>query len=221
MSLSLFDDAENRRTWQEPLCDGALVLRGFALEDDVAILAALQHILSASPFRHMVTPGGFRMSVAMSNCGTYGWVTDRSGYRYDQIDPESGQAWPTMPSFFAKLAQDAAMQAGFNHFEPDACLINRYEVGARMSLHQDKNERDFTQPIVSVSLGNPAMFLFGGMRREDKTMRVPLTHGDVVVWGGAARLRYHGVLPLKPGNDTPRHSLLSEHRINLTFRKVM
>lgn len=216
MTLSLFDEEENRRTWQEPLCEGALVLRGFAIEYEVDILAALQNILTESPLRHMVTPGGFRMSVAMSNCGTYGWVTDRSGYRYDQIDPVRGQAWPAMPDFFVRLAQEAAAQAGFKDFSPDACLINRYEVGARMSLHQDKNERDFTQPIVSVSLGIPAMFLFGGMQREDKAVRVPLAHGDVVVWGGPARLRYHGVLALK----TSTHPLVGEHRINLTFRKV-
>ncbi|RBA24338.1 DNA oxidative demethylase AlkB [Herminiimonas fonticola] len=216
MTLSLFDDEESRRTWQEPLCEGAVVLRGFALDDETRILAALKKILAQSPLRHMVTPGGFRMSVAMSNCGTYGWVTDRSAYRYDRIDPENGNAWPAMPGFFAELAQKAAAQAGFKDFMPDACLINRYEVGARMSLHQDKNERDFTQPIVSVSLGIPAVFLFGGMQRADKAMRVPLAHGDVVVWGGPARLRYHGVSALKPAS----HSLLGECRINLTFRKV-
>lgn len=216
MTLSLFDEEENMRTWQEPLCEGALVLRGFALEHDAAILAALQNILTKSPLRHMITPGGFRMSVAMSNCGIYGWVTDRSGYRYDKIDPERGQAWPAMPELFMKLAQEAAAQAGYQEFLPDACLINRYEAGARMSLHQDKNERDFSQPIVSVSLGIPAMFLFGGMQRADKAMRVPLVHGDVVVWGGSARLRYHGVLALK----TATHPLVGEHRINLTFRKV-
>ena len=221
MTLSLFDDAENKRTWQEPLCEGALVLRGFALDDATKILASLESILTESPLRHMVTPGGFRMSVAMSNCGTYGWVTDRRGYRYDHIDPENGLDWPAMPPFFIKLAQEAAALAGFNHFEPDACLINRYEVGARMSLHQDKNERDFTQPIVSVSLGIPATFLFGGMQREDKAMRIPLVHGDVVVWGGDARLRYHGVLALKSPLEMPSHPLLAEHRINLTFRKVM
>ncbi len=220
MTLSLFDDEENRRTWQEPLCEGGLVLRGFALEHDADIVAALQNLLKHSPLRHMETPGGFRMSVAMSNCGTYGWVTDRHGYRYDQADPERGQAWPAMPDLFVRLAQDAAAQAGFQEFSPDACLINRYEVGARMSLHQDKNERDFAQPIVSVSLGIPAMFLFGGMQREDKVMRVPLAHGDVVVWGGTARLRYHGVLPLKPPKETPHHPLLKEQRFNLTFRKV-
>lgn len=216
MSLSLFDAEESARTWQEELCDGASVLRGFALAEDVNILAALDRIISAAAPRHMVTPGGHSMSVAMTNCGNYGWVTDRTGYRYDKTDPVNGQPWPAMPELFAMLARNAAAQAGYNNFEPDACLINRYDIGARMSLHQDKNERDFTQPIVSVSLGIPAVFLFGGMQRADKAMRVPLVHGDVVVWGGAARLRYHGVLPLKAGS----HPLVGEHRINLTLRAV-
>lgn len=216
MSLSLFDTEESARTWQEELCAGASVLRGFALAEDVNILAALDRIISLAPLRHMVTPGGHSMSVAMTNCGTYGWVTDRTGYRYDKTDPVSGQPWPAMPELFARFAKDAAAQAGYNNFEPDACLINRYDTGARMSLHQDKNERDFTQPIVSISLGIPAMFLFGGMQRIDKAMRVPLVHGDVVVWGAAARLRYHGVLPLKAAS----HPLVGEHRINLTLRTV-
>jgi alkylated DNA repair protein (DNA oxidative demethylase) len=216
MSLNLFDATEEQRCWREELTTGAVVLRRFALADEINILAALSGIIDSAPLRHMVTRGGFRMSVAMSNCGTYGWVTDHRGYRYDSVDPDSGRPWPAMPDLFAKLARQAAAQAGFDRFEPDACLINRYETGARMALHQDKDERDFTQPIVSVSLGIPAMFLFGGMRREDKAMRVPLAHGDVVVWGGAARLRYHGVLPLKPAS----HALLGAHRINLTFRKV-
>ncbi len=216
MNLSLFDAEESARTWQEELCAGASVLRGFALADEVNILAALDRIISLAPLRHMVTPGGHSMSVAMTNCGSYGWVTDRTGYRYDKMDPDSGQPWPAMPELFALLARNAAAQAGYNNFEPDACLINRYDTGARMSLHQDKNERDFTQPIVSVSLGIPAMFLFGGMQRADKAMRVPLVHGDVVVWGGAARLHYHGVLPLKAAS----HPLVGEHRINLTLRTV-
>ncbi len=216
MSLSLFDAEESARTWQEELCGGASVLRGFALAEDVNILAALDSIISLASLRHMVTPGGHSMSVAMTNCGTYGWVTDRTGYRYDKADPDSGKPWPVMPELFAMLARNAAAQAGYNNFEPDACLINRYDTGARMSLHQDKNERDFTQPIVSISLGIPAVFLFGGMQRADKAMRVPLAHGDVVVWGGAARLRYHGVLPLKAAS----HPLVGEHRINLTLRAV-
>jgi DNA oxidative demethylase len=164
----------------------------------------------------MVTPSGHRMSVAMTNCGTAGWVTDRTGYRYDSHDPETGRRWPSMPDVFADLAAQAAARAGFDGFAPDACLINRYETGARLSLHQDKDERDFSAPIVSVSLGLPAVFLFGGLRRADSPRRVPLAHGDVVVWGGPARLLYHGVLPLEAGH----HPLTGGHRINLTFRRA-
>jgi alkylated DNA repair protein (DNA oxidative demethylase) len=164
----------------------------------------------------MVTPGGFRMSVAMTNCGSYGWVTDRNGYRYDAVDPESGKEWPRMPESLLQLAVDAAARAGFKGFVPDACLINRYEPGARMSLHQDRNERDFDQPIVSVSLGLPAVFLFGGSKRADKPRRVELRHGDVMVWGGPSRLRYHGVMPLRDG----LHPVVGRHRINLTLRRA-
>lgn len=216
VDLDLFDEIERGRTWREDVCEGAAVLRGYALAAETDLLSAVDRVIAQAPLRYMTTPGGFRMSVAMTNCGHYGWVTDRSGYRYDALDPESGQNWPPIPDAFLALAQSAALQAGFENFEPDACLINRYDPGARMSLHQDKDERDFNQPIVSVSLGIPAIFLFGGMRREDKAMRIPLTHGDVVVWGGAGRLRYHGVLPLKMAS----HPLLGEHRINLTLRKA-
>ena len=216
MTLNLFDEVEQERSGREELDAGAVVLRGFARPEESGILLALQEIITAAPFRHMFTPGGFRMSVAMTNCGSYGWVSDRSGYRYDPLDPDSGQPWPHLPPAFLALAQSAAASAGFARFEPDACLINRYEPGARLTLHQDKNERDYAAPIVSVSLGIPALFLFGGMRREDKPLRVPLLHGDVVVWGGPARLRYHGVMPLKDGE----HALTGRCRINLTFRKA-
>lgn len=212
MTFDLF--ADDRRSWREQLGPGAVVLRGFALPDAAALFAALHDITSAAPFRHMLTPGGFRMSVAMTNCGACGWVSDRSGYRYDALDPDSGQPWPAMPAAFLRLAQQAAASAGFAAFEPDACLINRYQPGAKMSLHQDRDERDFGQPIVSVSLGLPAIFLFGGAQRKDQPQRIPLAHGDVVVWGGPARLRYHGVLPLKEGD----HPLTGGYRINLTFR---
>jgi alkylated DNA repair protein (DNA oxidative demethylase) len=200
----------------EILAPGAVILRGFALARDAEILAALERVTSRAPFRHMVTPGGFRMSVAMTNCGALGWVTDRTGYRYDPIDPLSGRRWPRMPHVFLRLAREASARAGFDGFVPDACLINRYDPGARLSLHQDRNERDFEQPIVSVSLGIPATFLFGGLRRGDKTSRLRLTHGDVVVWGGPARLRYHGVLALKEG----QHPSVGRRRFNLTFRKA-
>jgi DNA oxidative demethylase len=216
MTLDLFGHSEADRTWREELFEGAAVLRRFALTHDAALIAAIERIALAAPFRHMITPGGFRMSVAMTNCGSLGWVTDRTGYRYDTLDRDSGKPWPRMAKVFLELARTAAESAGFAGFVPDACLINRYAPGTRLSLHQDKNERDFSAPIVSVSLGIPAVFLFGGAQREDKAMRVPLTHGDVVVWGGPARLRYHGVLPLKDNV----HPLTGGHRINLTFRKA-
>ncbi|MBL8709130.1 MAG: DNA oxidative demethylase AlkB [Rhodospirillaceae bacterium] len=195
---------------------GAILLRAFALPDEPRILAALTLITHDAPFRHMVTRGGFRMSVAMTNCGTLGWVSDRSGYRYAATDPGSGRPWPEMPPAFADLAARAAALAGFAGFSPDVCLINRYEPGARLALHQDRDERDFDAPIVSVSLGATAVFLFGGLRREDKPQRLPLRHGDVVVWGGPARLRYHGVLPLRADATSP----LGVQRINLTFRRA-
>jgi len=212
MQLTLFDAPED----EEALGPGAVLLRGFARSEEARIVRAMHEVIAASPLRHMITPGGFRMSVAMTNCGALGWVSDRRGYRYDPIDPESGSAWPTMPETLSELASRAAAQAGFEAFEPDACLVNHYEPGARLTLHQDKNERDFSQPIVSVSLGLPAVFLFGGDARGDKQRRVPLVHGDVVVWGGPARLRYHGVLPLKDG----AHAWLGRYRFNLTFRRA-
>lgn len=215
MTLELFAAVESNRLTHEDLGSGAAVLRGFAAADET-LLAALRDIAGRAPFRHMVTPGGLRMSVAMTNCGACGWVSDRTGYRYATVDPESGRAWPALPDAFLELARAAAARAGFPGFAPDACLINRYQPGARLSLHQDKDERDLTQPIVSVSLGLPATFLFGGLRRNDRSLRVLLTHGDIVVWGGPARLRYHGVLPLPEGD----HALMGSYRFNLTFRKA-
>ena len=216
MSMNLFASASGDISWKEALSPGAVVLRGFASTDEAVLLAALNGVIALAPFRHMITPGGYRMSVAMTNCGSFGWVTDRTGYRYDAIDPESGHPWPQMPDSFLNLATSAAAQAGFQEFVPDACLINRYEPGARFSLHQDKNERDFGEPIVSVSLGIPAVFLFGGSKRADKPRRIPVTHGDVMVWGGLARLHYHGVMPLKEGY----HPFVGRYRLNLTFRKA-
>ncbi len=201
---------------REPLAPGALLLRGFALADASALLADLQAVCGRAAFRHLVTPGGFRMSVAMTNCGALGWVSDAGGYRYDPLDPASALPWPAMPASFKSLAARAAAEAGFEGFAPDACLVNRYEAGARLTLHQDRNERDLSQPIVSVSLGLPAIFLFGGDRRSDKAARWPLFHGDVAVWGGPARLRFHGVLPLAGG----LHAATGPLRINLTFRRA-
>jgi alkylated DNA repair protein (DNA oxidative demethylase) len=213
VTLDLF---ESTLTGREEMAAQACVLRGFALPYVDALLPALGRVLAEAPFRHMVTPGGYVMSVALSNCGRWGWTSDRRGYRYTERDPESGLPWPAMPDVFATLAQDAAGVAGFGGFDPDACLINRYTPGTRLSLHQDRNEKDFSAPIVSVSLGIPATFLFGGHRRSDRAQRVPLFHGDVAVWGGADRLRYHGVLPLKEAT----HILLDRQRINFTFRKA-
>jgi alkylated DNA repair protein (DNA oxidative demethylase) len=200
----------------EPIGDGAVVLRRFAAAQAGDLLSEMARIAAAAPFRRMVTPGGYTMSVAMTNCGTLGWVTDRAGYRYQRIDPLSGAAWPDMPGVFRRVARDAAAKAGYRGFAPDACLINRYEPGARLSLHQDRNERDMDAPIVSVSLGLPASFLFGGLRRNDRPRRIRLEHGDVVVWGGATRLAYHGVEPLDEGE----HPATGRCRINLTFRKA-
>ncbi len=196
---------------------GAVLLRGFVGEGAKSLVEEIDRIVAAAPFRNMVTPGGFRMSVAMSNCGRVGWVSDRSGYRYDPTDPVSGLPWPVMPKVFLHLAKGASTAAGFDGFETDACLINRYEPGARMTLHQDKDEQDFGAPIVSVSLGLPATFLFGGMSRKDRPRRIKLESGDVVVWGGPARLAYHGVATLAKGE----HALTGPCRINLTFRKAL
>lgn len=205
------DDGQPQR-----LAEAAVLLRGHALAFIDELLPAIAGIENRSPFRHMITRGGHTMSVALTNCGALGWCTDQRGYRYAPVDPLSGRPWPAMPPAFMRLARDSAAQAGFPGFLPDACLINRYLPGARMSLHQDRNERDFSAPIVSVSLGMSATFLFGGLKRSDKAAKLRLFHGDVVVWGGPDRLRYHGILPLKG----PPHPLLGAQRINFTFRKA-
>ena len=216
ITMPLFDHAAAPIHDRELLGPGTAILSGFALPDEGNLLKAFQLVVTEAPFRFMVTPGGHQMSVAMTNCGTLGWVADRNGYRYSETDPQSEKPWPPMPDCFLSLAIRAAEAARFPDFEPDACLINRYEPGARLSLHQDKNECDLGQPIVSVSLGLSAMFLFGGLDRTDKTVRLQVRHGDVIVWGGPARLRYHGVLPLKDGV----HPATGAFRINLTFRKA-
>ncbi|CAG2154478.1 Alpha-ketoglutarate-dependent dioxygenase AlkB [Cupriavidus yeoncheonensis] len=223
MTFDLFDNLDSPDDWRgatgatEPLADGAVVLRGFARAQAPQLLADIGHVAGQAPWRHMITPGGLRMSVAMTNCGQAGWVSDRTGYRYDRHDPLSGETWPAMPAAFLDLATRAAAEAGFAGFAPDACLVNRYVPGTRLSLHQDRDERDLRAPIVSVSLGLPAVFLFGGLRRADRPARTRLAHGDVVVWGGPARLAFHGVAPLADGD----HPLLGHERINLTFRKAL
>jgi alkylated DNA repair protein (DNA oxidative demethylase) len=214
--VDLFADIPDVRPSQEAMAERAVLLRGFAKSFEGDLIADLRDIVAQAPFRHMVTPGGHQMSVAMTNCGSVGWVTDRTGYRYDGADPESGKPWPAMPPSFRRLAGQAAAEAGFDGFCPEACLINRYQPGARMSLHQDKDETDFAAPIVSVSLGLPAIFLFGGLKRSDRPRRFRVEHGDIAVWGGPTRLAFHGVAPLADGE----HAVMGRQRINLTFRKV-
>lgn len=208
------EEALQQPASREQIGEQSYVLRGFALPWIDRLLPELRSVLAQSPFRRMVTPGGFTMSAALSSCGALGWTTDSAGYRYSAVDPRSQQPWPALPEALRQLAVQAASAAGFADFVPDACLINRYVPGAKMSLHQDKNERDYSAPVVSVSLGLPAIFLFGGHERSDKTQKISLFHGDVVVWGGVDRLCYHGVMPVKEGV----HPIMGPQRINLTLR---
>jgi alkylated DNA repair protein (DNA oxidative demethylase) len=217
MMTDLFGDTGPVGTARDVIADGAVLLRGKALAFEQDLLSALHFISGQAPFRNMVTPGGFSMSVAMTNCGRVGWVTDRAGYRYDPRDPQTGKHWPALPAPFRQLAVEAAAESGYPNFTPDSCLINRYVPGARLSLHQDRNERDFSSPIVSVSLGLPATFQFGGLKRSDPVKKYTLRHGDVAVWGGPSRLFYHGVTALKDGH----HPILGAVRINLTFRGAL
>jgi alkylated DNA repair protein (DNA oxidative demethylase) len=213
----LFDPGARQADSREQLEPGAFVLRAFALDEAPALLDAIQAVAQAAPFRHMTTTRGLRMSVAMTNCGDAGWLSDRSGYRYDAIDPATNRPWPPMPDVFTHLAKRAAGAAGFEGFAPDACLINRYEPGTRLTLHQDRDEKDFAAPIVSVSLGVSATFLWGGATRIGRPRRVRLEHGDVVVWGGPARLNFHGIDTLRESH----HALTGSTRFNLTFRRAV
>ena len=213
----LFDNLPTPVDAPEQIGPGAFILRGFVEADALKLIGALDGVLKRAAWRHMVTPSGHRMSVAMTNCGRAGWVSDKSGYRYQPEDPLTGLVWPEMPDAFLAVAKAAALRSGFEHFSPDVCLVNRYQPGARLSLHQDRDERDFSQPIVSVSLGLPATFLFGGLDRKNPIRRLRLESGDVVVWGGPSRLAYHGIAPLAAGE----HPLTGPYRINLTFRKAM
>jgi len=212
----LFADAPPPPPYTERLGPGTVLLHGYALAQAPALIAEVERIVAAAPWRQMITPGGQTMAVSMSNCGPLGWISDRKGYRYAPLDPLSGQPWPPLPAAFLSLADAAAEAAGFSGFVPDACLINRYTPGTRLSLHQDRDEADFSQPIVSISLGLPAVFLLGGANRSDKTEKIPLLHGDVLVWGGPDRLRFHGVQPVKDGD----HALTGPCRLNLTLRKA-
>ena len=214
MNLDLFDLSNNGESWTETICDDAIVLRQYLANRSGELLAAIKTIEAKAPFRHMKTASGFTMSAALTGCGDYGWVSDRRGYRYSKTDPLTNQLWPDMPEILREIARECALKAGYSDYQPDACLINRYVPGAKMSLHQDKDEQDFTAPIVSISLGVPATFLFGGLQRSDKTIKVPVMHGDVVVWGGTSRMFFHGVSAIK----SAYHPFWGESRINITFR---
>ncbi|WP_298225495.1 DNA oxidative demethylase AlkB [Acidocella sp.] len=209
MSQNLFPDT--------PFLHGLTYMPGFALGEEAELVRVVLAVVKAAPFRRMKTPGGKEMSAAMTNCGVTGWVSDAKGYRYARRDPLSGEPWPEMPDIFRSLAARAAAVGGFAGFVPDVALINRYEPGAKMTLHQDVDEQDFSAPIVSVSLGLPAFFLWGGPRRTDKPARLFLESGDVLVWGGAARKFFHGVAPVKQGV----HRLTGAARLNLTFRQAL
>jgi alkylated DNA repair protein (DNA oxidative demethylase) len=213
--MPLFDQDVPPRSSEE-LEEGAVLLRGFVVEEVTTLVQEVARLEQAAPFRKLVTPGGYTMSVAMTNCGRVGWTSDRSGYRYDPVDPSSQLPWPAMPDSFLSVAVRAAAEAGFVNYNPDACLVNRYVAGAKLGLHQDRDENDAWAPIVSVSLGLPATFLWGGKRRSDPVRRYVLSSGDVAVWGGPARFAYHGVAPLKDGE----HPITGSARLNLTFRKV-
>ena len=215
MTADLFDYLQPQQATTR-IAPGAVLLHGFARDADKSLLKAFDAVIAQAPLRHMVTPGGHSMSVAMSNCGLLGWVSSTSGCRYTGCDPLSSQLWPAMPAIWLDLATRAASKAGYEAFLPDACLINDYQPGAKMSLHQDKDECDLAAPIVSVSLGLPAVFMFGTDQRKTRPQRIRLLHGDVVVWGGASRLAYHGIAPLADGT----HALLGRRRINLTFRQA-
>ena len=214
LTADLFENLLPSGSAQIPIVPGAVLLKAFARGIDADLFHAFDEVVGSAPLRHLVTPGGHTMSVAMSNCGLLGWTSDHRGYRYTSLDPLTDKPWPAMPAIWMELAGRAAAQAGYADFKPDACLVNVYLPGAKMSLHQDRDEKDFSAPIVSLSLGLPAVFLFGGLQRSERPQRWHLEHGDVLVWGGPARLAFHGIAPLADGD----HALLGRQRVNLTFR---
>lgn len=213
MNLPLFDVEPQDPL---PIAEGAVLLRGWAAVNDAQWLAAVRQVLAQQPFQAAYTASGLPMSVRTSNCGSWGWAASRSGYGYTRSDPDSGRPWPEMPIFLKLQAQALASAAGYLAFDPDVCLINSYELGAKMGLHHDADEKDKAAPIVSVSLGLPCTFVWGGLQRSDPVRSFALEHGDVLVWGGASRMVFHGVRPLRAG----QHHLLGAQRWNLTFRMV-
>jgi DNA oxidative demethylase len=215
--VDLFDDLPlPTEDLQTALAPGALLMRGFGRGGDVDILQAVESVIAQAPLRHLQTPGGYTMSIQTTRCGSMGWVSEPGGYRYAASNPGTQQPWPAMPPCLLDFAVRAATEAGYPDFVPDSCMINQYLPGTKLGLHQDRDERDLRAPVVSLSLGLPAIFLFGGLQRAGKTQRYRLAHGDVVVWGGPSRLAFHGVLPVAEGD----HALLGRRRVNVTFRKV-
>jgi alkylated DNA repair protein (DNA oxidative demethylase) len=209
--MNLFTELETEPTYEE-IAPGAALMRGLALADDRELFEAVERVIFSAPLRQMMTAGGQRMSIMGTDCGAVRWIADK----YVGHDPLRPRRWPPMPPILNAFAIRCATRAGFPDFRPDACHVNRYQAGNRLGLHQDRNECDLTQPIVSVSFGLECVFLFGGLERGDPARHILLEHGDVIVWGGPSRMRFHGVQPLKPGS----HPLTGPYRINLTFRKV-
>lgn len=215
---SLFPDDPIFNQHFVSVAEGAVLFGKYALPAADQLLTEIKRLSALSPFRKMLTPGGKRMSVSMTNCGRLGWISDDRGYRYSERDPVTNRDWPEMPESFRQLAKQASVAAGYFAFDPDCCLINRYEPGSRMSMHQDRDEKDQQAPIVSISLGLNARFLFGGLKREDATRCFLLTHGDVLVWGGPSRLCFHAIQTIK--EDILPEGVHEMCRYNLTFRKA-
>lgn len=205
--------------WLKPqttvlLAEGAMVLRRFATPVVVALMEGVEAVVAQSPLRRLIVPNGRPMRIEMTNCGLVGWVNIDGRYRYSRVDPLTGRSWPGMPATFRRIAGAAASAAGYPDFQPAVCIINRYAVGADLQMHQDRDDTQDRQPVVSVSLGLPAIFHFGGQGRGEKPLTIPLDDGDVVVWGGASRMHRHGVAPVAPGV----HPRTGAYRYNLTFR---
>ncbi|THJ30850.1 DNA oxidative demethylase AlkB [Lampropedia aestuarii] len=213
-SFDLFADSpEEQRVALGPQ---AVVLRQKASPLAAELVARIEDVLQHSPLYQMATPGGKPLSVRTTSCGTHGWSSDPTGYSYVRHHPLTDQAWPEIPAAWSALATEAAQEAGFAQFAPDTCLINQYGLDSKMALHQDRSEQDLRQPVVSISLGMSALFLWGGMQRSDKPAHVLLHHGDMVVWGGVDRLRFHGIKHL---TGAP-HPQLGAMRYNLTLRRA-
>jgi len=209
--MNLFSQLVAEPTHEE-IFPGAVLMRSLALPQDNEFFTAAEAIIAARPLHHTTTPSGLPMGVMVTDCGD----SRAFANRWDTANPERMRLWPPMPPLLRDFAIRCAVRSGFPQFRPDACHINRYQAGTKLGLHQDRHECDWTQPIVSLSFGLECIFLLGGLQRTDKPRRILLEHGDVIVWGGPSRMRFHGVQPLKPGH----HPLTGPYRYNLTFRKI-